>query len=109
MSKNTTCTCATYFPIIINQGIIDHFIQQLVEQMNSSSCGYFYKPIIDQFSYVDIIYKKSHRLAIESGHHTNVLKERRFCKFCSDIDDDFHFVLMYREYSEIRVKYIKYY
>lgn len=34
MSKNTTCTCATYFPIIINQGIIDHFIQQLVEQMN---------------------------------------------------------------------------
>lgn len=41
MSKNTTCTCATYFPIIINQGIIDHFIQQLVEQMNSSSCCYF--------------------------------------------------------------------
>lgn len=109
MSKNTTCTCATYFPIIINQGIIDHFIQQLVEQMNSSSCGYFYKHIIDQFSYVDIIYKKSHRLAIESGHHTNVLKEIRFCKFCSDIDDDFHFVLMYREYREIRVKYIKYY
>lgn len=109
MSKNTTCTCATYFLIIINQGIIDHFIQQLVEQMNSSSCGYFYKHIIDQFSYVDIIYKKSHRLAIESGHHTNVLKERRFCKFCSDIDDDFHFVLMNREYREIRVKYIKYY
>lgn len=79
MSKNTTCTCATY------------------------------KHIIDQFSYVDIIYKTSHRLAIESGHHTNVLKERRFCKFCSDIDDDFHFVLMNREYREIRVKYIKYY
>lgn len=51
----------------------------------------------------------SHRLAIESGHHTNVLKERRFCKFCSDIDDDFHSVLMNREYREIRVKYIKYY
>lgn len=49
MSKNTTCTCATYFPIIINQGIVDHFIQQLVEQMNSSSCCYFYKHIIDQF------------------------------------------------------------
>lgn len=115
--------CATYFPLI-KQRIIDHFTQQLVEQINSSSRCYFYKHIIDQFSLqyyltksIPSTYKKqitrirlsSHRLAIESGRHTNVPKERRLCKFCSDIEDEFHFVLKCQQYREIRVKYIKKY
>lgn len=93
---------------LIKQRIIDHFTKQLVEQINSSSRCYFYKHIIDQFSLqyyltksIPSTYKKqitrirlsSHRLAIESGRHTNVPKERRLCKFCSDIEDEFHFVL----------------
>lgn len=51
----------------------------------------------------------SHRLAIENGWLTNVPKERFLCKFWSDIEDEFLFVLICRQYKENRVKYIKKY
>lgn len=52
----------------------------------------------------------SHNLSIESGRHRNILRNNRICEFCrSEIEDEYHFVLICPRYQQLRVKYIKMY
>ena len=61
-----------------------------------------YKRLISKFRL------SSHNLAIETGRYNNISMNDRLCKFCNtDIEDEFHFVLICPNYSEIRKKYIK--
>lgn len=49
-------------------------------------------------------------MLLKNGLHTSVIKENRLCKrCCSDIEDEFHFVLKCPQYKELRLKYIKKY
>ena len=49
----------------------------------------------------------SHQLAIEKGRHINIERNQRKCPFCtSDIEDEFHFILICPEYIDLRKTYI---
>lgn len=111
--------------LLIKQRIIDNFVQNLIADINSSSRCMLYSNIIDHFSLqyylvkpIPCIYKKqlskirmsSHNLSIESGRHRNILRNNRICEFCrSEIEDEYHFVLICPRYQQLRVKYIKMY
>ena len=47
----------------------------------------------------------NHRLMIEVGRHKGLIKEERFCPFCSDkVEDEYHFLMecsTYREQREV--------
>ena len=53
----------------------------------------------------------SHQLRIETGRYSQNIVDRaqRMCTFCnkSDIEDEYHFVLMCPVYSILRQKYIR--
>ena len=53
----------------------------------------------------------SHRLEIESGrwNKPRVIPLDRKCKNCSILEDEIHFILESRLYTELRTKYIKKY
>ena len=51
----------------------------------------------------------SHRLAIEMGrwHKPNKIPiHERKCKFCYNLEDEFHFILECPMYKDLRLKYI---
>ena len=49
----------------------------------------------------------SHQLAIEKGRHINIERNQRKCPLCtSDIEDEFHFILICPEYIDLRKTYI---
>ena len=56
--------------------------------------------------------RSSHRLQIEAGRwarpNSIPLNERK-CSFCQVIEDEFHFVLEFQLYSDLRKKYISNY
>ena len=79
-----------------------------------------YKELKDDFSmseYVRIFHNKklrnvvsklrlsSNRLAIESGRHIGTERQNRKCIFCTtnDTEDEYHFVLICRRYSNLRM------
>ena len=54
----------------------------------------------------------SHHLAIETGRHSGIARELRFCLFCKNIvEDEYHFVIKCPLYKDLREVYIppKYY
>lgn len=49
-----------------------------------------------------------HNLLIETGRHKNIPRDKRFCKTCiTDIEDGYHFILVYPMYLALRSKLIK--
>ena len=49
----------------------------------------------------------SHQLAVEKGRHINIERNQRKCPLCiSDIEDEFHFILICPEYIDLRKTYI---
>ena len=49
----------------------------------------------------------SHQLAIEKGRHIKIIRNQRKCPLCtSDIEDEFHFILICPEYIDFRKTYI---
>ena len=81
------------------------------------------KITIDRSTYLDILetpkYRKvisqlrlsSHKLAIATGCHNKITLHDRKCTHCTlnDIEDEFHFVLVWTFYSNIRNLYIRSY
>lgn len=71
---------------------------------------------------INCIYKRqgsiigisSYNLSIEGGHHRNILRNNRIFKFCTpeieEIEEKYHFVLIYPRYQQLQVRCIeKYY
>ena len=111
-----------HFPLI-KQGIIDSYIHVFQSSMSVSSKCFLYRHIVDNFSLqyylckrIPNIYKKqlakirlsSHQLSIESGRHQNIARHERLCPICnSELEDEYHFILICHAYSDLRKKYIK--
>ena len=53
----------------------------------------------------------SHKLEVEQGRYYNVARNERLCKMCSksEIEDEFHFLLVCPYYDNFRKMYIKKY
>ena len=53
----------------------------------------------------------SHKLCIETGRYTGVIREDRICHKCNlgVIEDEYHFILQCPFYTNIRRQYIKAY
>ena len=53
----------------------------------------------------------SHELHIERGRYENVPRDERFCKCCnmSQIESEYHFLLVCSLYTELRRKFFKSY
>ena len=48
-----------------------------------------------------------HNLEIERGWYIGLITEQRLCKFCRNaVGDEYHFVLILKEYHELRNKFI---
>ena len=41
---------------------------------------------------------------IEKGRHLNIHKTKRICKFCPNVEDEFHSVMECKTYSEVRLQ-----
>ena len=94
---NSCAKCVTY------KHIVDKDILQ----------PYLSKPPISNFNKKKLICKfrlSSHCLAIETSRYKNILVERRkFPSYKTDIEDEFHFMLMCPTYQEFRAKLLKAY
>jgi hypothetical protein len=62
-----------------------------------------FKPLISRYRL------HAHSLNIETGRYYNIDRHARICNMCNnnDIKDEYHFILEYSKYVEIRRKYIK--
>lgn len=114
---------ANVFLSLVKQRIKDQFIQNWTGRLNDSSRALFYR-CIAQFQlqpYLKCIGVRkfctsmtklrcsSHRLCIETGRWArpaSVPINERKCTFCNVLEDEFHFVLQCRMYSQLRTQYI---
>ena len=111
------------FLSVFKQRINDIFVQNWHERLEGSSRANFYKSIshfqfqpylenINVCKYMKSVCKlrmSSHRLAIESGRWARPVRipiEERKCVYCDLLEDEFHFVLECKCYTELRNKYI---
>ncbi len=92
------------------------------EVVNSSKC-FFYKEFKKELKFenylsdldVSIQYfltrfrTCNHRLPVETGRYTNILKCNRKCNFCNldDIGDEYHYLCLCPRFNEIRLKILK--
>ena len=114
------------FLIQVKQRLCDVFIQEMNEFFDKSSKCSLYKYVNDGFKlqlylkkaipnvYVQCISKfrmSSHKLEVEQGRYYNVAKNQRICKMCSksEIEDEFHFLLVCPCYDNFRKMYINKY
>ena len=66
---------------------------------------------LDNSKYRNAIAKirlSSYKLAIETGRHQNIIRDKRKCLFCglNDIEDEYSFILICPLYNDIRTLYI---
>ena len=111
------------FISVFIQRINDIFVQNWHERLGGSSRANFYKSIshfqfqpylenINVCKYMKSVCKlrmSSHRLAIESGRWVRPVRipiEERKCVYCDLLEDEFHFVLECKCYTELRNRYI---
>ena len=85
-----------------------HFYKYIYDDHNlqfylSRPVNYMFKPLISRFRV------HAHSLNIETGRYYNIDRHDRICNMCNnnDIEDEYHFILEYSKYVEIRRKYIK--
>ena len=110
------------------QRLIDNFIVNARDGLNKSSSMCMYRELksdFDRSPYLTMLQNKklrnalsklrlsSHRLAVETGRHTNIriARQNRKCIFCNtdDIEDEYHFVLICPLYSNLRTQLIRKY
>jgi len=112
-----------YFLYIVKQRLCDQFVQTWQGRLEQSSRARFYNNIssfklqpylytlnISKYRYVmSKLRMASHRLHIETGRwskpRTTPLNERTWTN-CNVIEDEFHFVLEDKLFTEIRNRYI---
>lgn len=113
------------FHLQFKQRVLDVFKQSWYNDIANSraiTLYKYYKLSFDFEHYLNILPKKlrmalsqlrlsSHQLRIETGRYAQnrVDREQRICTLCnkSDIEDEYHFVLVCPVYSHLRQKYIR--
>ena len=100
----------------------DMYITNWREGMGTCTSLYLYRYLkqtfepssylsLDNSKYRNTIAKirlSSHKLAIETGRHQNIVRDQRKCLCCdlNDIEDEYHFILICPLYNDIRTLYI---
>ena len=111
--------------LLFKQRLIDDFMQNWRADLNNNRVLVLYKEVKPEFgyaNYLDIFCTKrlrnafarlrlsSHTLRIETGRYSRIRLERheRVCQLCdtSDIEDEYHFILICPTFSNIRQKFI---
>ena len=111
----------------MKQRLNDTFIQNWHERLSNSTRANFYKTFasfqfqpylskLNVFKYIQATSRlrvSSHRLAIESGRWARpnrIPVDERKCNECGVLEDEYHFIIECKLYSDLRIKYIpKYY
>ena len=117
------------FLSLFKQRLLDDFIQKWKADINVNIVLLLYKEVKPEVGYADYLNifctrilrnafarlrLSSHTLRIETGRYSRARLERheRVCQICdsSDIEDEYHFILICPTYTNIRLKFIsKYY
>ena len=119
---------AKQFVIMFKQRLIDEFLQQWYENIESSNVLILYRSVKEKFeleSYLEIINSRNlrialaqirisaHSLRIQTGRFARDRIERnlRYCEICNsdEIEDEFHFLFKCPAYDSLRKQYIKRY
>ena len=114
-----------YLIIALKERVIDVFKQEWFNKISLSGSLTLYKNIKLSFgieNYLDVLPRKlrinisklrlsAHQLRIETGRYARNRLDRalRLCTLCdkSDLEDEYHFVLVCPVYDSIRKKYIR--
>jgi hypothetical protein len=108
---------------ILDRRLKDIYITEWRMGVESSSALYIYRELKQSFersTYLTILENtqfrnmiakirlSSHKLFIEIGRHRNIPRNERKCIVCnsSDIEDEYHFVLICTFYRDLRARYI---
>jgi hypothetical protein len=100
----------------------DQFKQEWGTQVATSASCYNYNIFktefgIEQYLLIDLppqhrnilckFRTTNHKLAVELGRYTNVLRSRRFCNICDEeiLGDEYHFVLECSALNDLRIVY----
>ena len=117
-------TNKTWFVKACNQKLKDIFTQEWFALIEASSSSNIYKIIktkFEQSSYISQLTPyhtktllsfrtRNHRLPVEVGRWRGIAVHERLCTYCNDdIGDEFHFLLVCKQFHESRTKYIKSY
>ena len=108
--------------MFIKERIYDQAKQSLDGQMNNSTKCYLYKYVVSNICIQNYLTKymklkvyltrlrlSSHSLFVEVGRYHGVDRTSRKCTLCNmnSTEDEFHFVLQCKCYSDLRMRYIK--
>ena len=110
------------FLLLLKIRLKDMYIAELQEGVRSRTSLMLYREIKNVFEiseyllriknrkYRQILSKirlSSRQLAIEKGRHNNIERNQRYCRLCnSDIEDEFHFIMICPAYIDLRKTYI---
>ena len=108
------------FMSALKKRLADNFIQNLHSRLEDSSRAVFYRSIasfhfqpylehINVYKFSQALSKlwvSSHCLEIEAGRWVSITVNDRKCAVCQVLEDEYHFVLECRMYTELRPKYI---
>ena len=114
------------FISVLKTRLIDNFLVEMRNGLTLSTSMVLYKELCQNFEispYLLTIHNRKHRnslaklrlssyqLQVETGRHTGVERRNRKCTFCttSDIEDEYHFVLICPIYQQLRTQYISRY
>ena len=120
------CLYGDFIPILKTR-LRDIYISGWHESVNSSTSLVLFKELKQNFersSYLRVLNNtkfrntiaklrlSSHKLSIETGRHNKIARNERICQLClkSDIEDEYHFILICPKLEDLRKLYIqKYY
>ena len=117
-------TNKNWFVKACNQKLKDIFTQEWFALIEASSSSNIYKIIKTKFEQSTYISKlspyhtktllsfrtRNHRLPVEVGRWRGIAVHERLCTYCNDdIGDEFHFLLVCKQFHESRTKFIKSY
>lgn len=114
------------FISVLKTKLIDTFLVKIRNGLHLSTSMVLYKELCPDFEIspylLNINNRKhknslvklrlsSHQLQVETGRHTGVERQNRKLTFCttSDIEDEYHFVLICPIYQQLRTQYISRY
>ena len=114
-----------HFHVIFKQRLVDCFIQSwqgsketssVLDMYNNFKTVFVYEPYLDILPFdlrifISRIRLSSNSLRIQTGRYSRnrIVRNERYCLCCdtTDIEDEYHFILICSCYSDLRMKYIR--
>ena len=114
------------FISVLKTRLIDNFLVEMRNGLNLITSMVLYKELCQNFETSPCLLnihnrkqrnslaklrRSSHQLQVKTGRHMGVERRNKKCTFCtrSDIEDEYHFVLICPIYQQLRTHYISRY